>query len=135
MKTKKKGTKVAHIAVNSDGVRSGEESTLGVSRGQAKTPMTVRDQLQFVYLQQQRNHRELVDVLVKGFASQQALIQSLPKESLTKEQIDVKLIQIAQVFDEVFARFLQQQPDRSGLPDRFARTWPRLYRFIFGQEN
>jgi hypothetical protein len=58
---KKKGTKkVAFISVQSDAVRSGEGVKVDVSQGVSKVPTTTGEKLQFMYLTQQKNHRDMM---------------------------------------------------------------------------
>lgn len=95
--TKKKGKKkVAHISVTSDGVRSGEEPALAVSKGVVKTSTTTKDLIESLVVQYQRLKSDYVIREVQVQAALDGMLTKAQVQEMLDRQLGFTMIQIVE---------------------------------------
>jgi hypothetical protein len=136
---KKKGPKkVAFISVQSDAVRSGEDLRLDVSKGLAKTGTKAGNNLEIVFLTMQKNHREVIALLLEISARQKFQTDVLDKMVNGSDVTDV-LNGVERIVTD-WVRPINAQLNNvlyhmTQPPPRQLPIWQRIWNYIFGQEK
>lgn len=121
---------MAHITVNSDGVRSGEESMLGVSRGQIKAPATTKDLVQAMIIRDREQIPKIVEQLESISVKVEhnvAIATANARAQNERFELHIREYQTQSELLQEILRYLSDVDTRT--------AWRRFTDFIFGREK
>jgi hypothetical protein len=135
---------MAVISVSSDGIRGGESQMVAVSKGEARSSVTVKQLVEAMIAKQAKNHRELCDALVKKSVIQDNKIKEILESMLTQSNVEELVHRIGRQSEAERMRdhsdsldFHNEIYHRLHLIEQsqFKPLWQRIWNYFFGLEK